>query len=77
MHFLLADEQPEGKELETSGSLDDGPQEVGGENLRAKPAKSDSTKEAVIRPRGPASSGVVLESLTASVWEPVGPAGAL
>lgn len=39
-----------GKELETLGNPDDGLHEVRGENLRAKPAESGSTKEAFIRP---------------------------
>ena len=38
-HFLLANEQPKGKELESLGSPGDELQEVGGENLRARPAK--------------------------------------
>ena len=38
-HFLLANEQPKGKELESPESPGDEIQEVGGENMRARPAK--------------------------------------
>lgn len=42
-----------GRELETSGNPDDGLPEVQGENLRAKPAQSDTNQGGSYKARGP------------------------